>query len=282
LPAVESTHAGPTSADPLIAQEFYHYDGAAAHTTAPVEGDLTRRRVRVNATTLAAENFEYDLYGNRTAAIDPLSNRTEWTFDASLHLYPESETNALGQPRTTTWNFPCGLGAAETDLNGLQTVTTYDVFCRPTLVNRPSTGAFESFAYLNFGNAASQNVRTGRPHPNSGTIYHWQLFDGLGRIWRDQRSGPAAPVILVDRGFDARGNRASETHPFYAGATSYATLFRYDGLKPPDPADQPRRDDQELRARHRYADKRRRLGSACQDDHHRRAWPPVDRRFRRL
>jgi YD repeat-containing protein len=46
-------------------------------------------------------------------------------------------------------------------------------------------------------------------------------------------AGPAlaqGTPIIIDRTFDARGNVASETHPYYAGATPQVTTFRYDGL----------------------------------------------------
>jgi YD repeat-containing protein len=55
----------------------------------------------------------------------------------------------------------------------------------------------------------------------------------LAALFATLAAGPAAAQttpILVDRSFDARGNVASETLPFYSGETSYAKTFRYDTL----------------------------------------------------
>jgi YD repeat-containing protein len=234
LPARSSTHAALTSAGALLERTLFLYDNASAYSTAPVKGDLTKRQVQIDAGgTLASETFEYDTYGNRTAAIDPVNNRSEWTFDTTYNLYPVSEKNALLQTKNATLFFPCGLPATATDLNCIVTTYTYDVFCRETLASRTATGAYTATDYLNFGTPATQSVRTRRPHPGGGggEVYEAQHFDGLGRVWRAEKSGPAVGTpIRVDTAFDNRGNRASETHPYYAGATAYTTSYRYDAL----------------------------------------------------
>jgi Insecticide toxin TcdB middle/N-terminal region/FG-GAP-like repeat/Salmonella virulence plasmid 65kDa B protein len=196
LPGRVSTYAALTSAGALIARVTQAYDGAGAYTTAPVKGDLTKRQTQTNAAgTLATESFEYDTYGNRTAAVGPVNNRTEWTFDPTFHLYPVTEKNALLQTKSMTPGYPCGQNDTETDLNGLLTNYGYDVFCRETLRTRPATGAYTATDYLNFGTAATQNVKTRHPHPNGGgaEVYEARYFDGLGRVWREQRIAVAPP-----------------------------------------------------------------------------------------
>src|SRR5688572_15500347 len=161
-----------------------------------------------------------------------MNNLTSWTYDTSFNLYPATERNALNQTRSFATSFPCGLRSQEIDLNGLQTNSTYDVFCRKIREERPATGFYEATAYLSFGNPAEQRVETSRPHPDGGApVTTSEFFDGLGRIWRNGATGPAAGVFIETlRSFDARGNVASEMLPRYTGAVPLNTSFRYDGL----------------------------------------------------
>ncbi len=110
----------------------------------------------------------HDAFGNRLTARDPMNNLTIWTYDTAFNLYPATERNALNQTRSFTTSFPCGLRSQEIDLNGLQTNSTYDVFCRKIREERPATGFYEATAYLSFGNPAEQRVETSRPHPDGG------------------------------------------------------------------------------------------------------------------
>ena len=60
-------------------------------------------------------------------------------------------------------------------------------------------------------------------------------MDGFGRPWRSTAKGPAAGQdITADTAYNARGNVASQTAPYYAGDPVYTTTkFAYDALDRP-------------------------------------------------
>lgn len=232
-PRQETDYAGLTTSDPMLAQVRYGYDyHTAGSTTPPTLPEVTSTSKRITDSTYnPQENFTYDSFGNLTRRTDPLGHITEWKPDAVFHLHIVEEQNNSGQARTWTWNYPCSRPATENNLNNIQTVFGYDVFCRTTDITRP--GNQQTFVYANFGDPATQRVRYTRPHPNGGStpLYAYKYFDGLGRVWRDMDGAPSVPVpVNVDTSFDARGNKASETLPYYVGDTIYTTTFRYDTL----------------------------------------------------
>lgn len=228
----ETWRAGHTTSDPILTHSLYYFDGEDDNLAPPIRGDLTAQKHFIQPQQYTPlEHFTYDTFGNRTSYRDAVNNLTQWEWDSTYRLYLVKETNAKGQFKTWTRNFHCEQPATETDLNGLVTVFTYDAFCRVTQAARAVTGNTITHTYLDFGNPSTQRVRVSRPHPNGGgnQVHDVQWFDGLGRIWQETKPS-SGPTIIVERAFDARGNKQRETFPYYAGESAYNTAFRYDGM----------------------------------------------------
>src|SRR5262249_31884607 len=65
----------------------------------------------------------------------------------------------------------------------------------------------------------------------SGNQWVRTYFDGLGRTTQVVKKGPATGQdIYVDTTYDARGNVAKQSRPYYQGGTVYNTTTNYDAL----------------------------------------------------
>jgi len=175
--------------------------------------------------------YEYDRWGNRTVVRDERDNPTTTVYDPTYHVYPVKVTNALGQFTTATYrSFVCGKPDETTDLNGLTTAYQYDVFCRPTRTSLPGGGYIRT-VYYPLGKPDSQGSIVYTPSADGGTEqYTRTLLDGFGRPWRVTSKGPAGRDIVSDTAYNARGQVARTSRPYYAGEPALWTLFFYDGL----------------------------------------------------
>ena len=184
----------------------------------------------------------YDTYGNVTVTIDPLGRRSEIDYDTTYNLYPIAARNPLyfaptndnRHQTSTSWDFVCGVPEVVTDLNGNTTTTQYDALCRPIRTDLPD-GGFTITDYVSIGTPTAQYIQTETP-PAGGTGNVWSrtYMDGFGRPYRSTARGPAAGQdITADTAYDARGNVASQTAPYYTGDPVYTTSFDYDALDRP-------------------------------------------------
>ena len=184
----------------------------------------------------------YDTQGNVTVTLDPLGRRSEIDYDTTYNLYPIAARNPLyfapandtRHQTSTSWDFVCGVPEVATDLNGNTTTTQYDALCRPIRTDLPD-GGFAITDYVSIGTPTAQYIQTETP-PAGGTGNVWSrtYMDGFGRPWRSTARGPTAGQdITADTAYDARGNVASQTAPYYTGDPVYTTSFDYDALDRP-------------------------------------------------
>jgi YD repeat-containing protein len=230
--------AGADISAPIIAQTLYNYDGATNWNTPPVKGDLTQQQDLISTTTgaTADTSAEYDAYGNVTASIDPVGNRTTFIYDPTYHLFVTEARDPLyaagdTQHKTkTTWDYVCGLPLQVTDINNLNTSNQYDVLCRPTRTDTPG-GGFVITSYHSIGTPTAQFIQTQTPPADgSGNLWSRSFLDGFGRTYQATAKGPSTAQIEVDTAFTKRVAIASVTAPFYVGDTAQTTSYKYDAL----------------------------------------------------
>ena len=239
LPAVTRTYAGVDDTTGVLkAARYLYYDNAVSYLTAPVDGDPTRQSDWLDTTSGYVNAYaEYDVYGNKTASVDPLGNRTEWIYDSTYHLFVTETRDPLyigGDTRhksTTTWDMVCQRPDVAYDLNLGATDYTYDALCRQTRVDTPG-GGFSITSYNNIGTVATQYVEVQIPAADaSGNLWSRSYLDGFGRTYRSLAKGPAAgQEIEVATAFNSRGQIATQTTPRYLTGTAYTTTFSYDPL----------------------------------------------------
>jgi RHS repeat-associated protein len=176
--------------------------------------------------------------GNPRTITSEIGGVTQITYDGD-GLHPASVTDAAGNLTTTTGHALCSSPTAAVDPNQQQTTTTYDALCRPVRTAGP-LGGFEERSYLNLGDPGAQHTRVESPG-TSGNDFSEQYFDGLGRVYRTRKRGPSAgETIVTERAYDARGNFATMTAPFYENGAPDVTAYSYDAfdrvtlVDPPD------------------------------------------------
>ncbi|HWB74277.1 MAG TPA: RHS repeat-associated core domain-containing protein, partial [Nannocystaceae bacterium] len=235
-PAEAKTFAGVGQDGELLEQTVTYYDGATSWDRAPTVGlPTTTARWLSSPSGFVETRKEYDAWGNVTAEIDAVGARTEHAYDAAHHRFRTATTNALGQTTTSSWDTVCGTIHASVDANGASTTTTYDALCRVAEKLAPG-GDFERHAFVDLGHADRQHELVETPGADGNPQWTRSYFDGQRRTWRTVARGPDANTgdIHVDTTFDARGQVAAITAPYYAVAgavaTTYATKSRYDAL----------------------------------------------------
>ncbi|WP_158596251.1 toxin TcdB middle/N-terminal domain-containing protein [Oleomonas cavernae] len=220
------------SAGTYLAETRYFYDGAGAYSTAPTRGDITREERVLLDSAYPTKLRTYDSYGNVLTATDEVGNVTAFTYDAAYHQFLTRTVNALGHVATGTWAGVCQKPSTSVDVNGLTTTWTYDKLCRPTQVVKPG-GQFTTWAYAGLGTPASQHLRLAGPAPNNsaGDLWSKVYFDGFGRPWQTVVEGAVAGQdVYIRKSYDGRGNVVTETLPYFAGATSQTTTYKFDAL----------------------------------------------------
>ncbi|MBK8458230.1 MAG: hypothetical protein IPL47_14940 [Phyllobacteriaceae bacterium] len=246
LARYDTVLAGATATDPRLALTYYYYDGGP-NEAAPRKGELTSQIEFMNyygpePSRYRTHHFTYDSWGNRLSHVDGAGQRTEWDYDSLYHLYPVAERAprffALGANpadarfvATTVWNAACGVPAAKTDWNGIVHTFQQDAFCRPARYAESAGGYFRNTRFEFEGDPARQAIVVAEPLPNgAGEKISRSFFDGLGRVWREETPGDAAggPTRRVDTVFDARGNIAQKTFPYFSNESAFYTVNSFD------------------------------------------------------
>lgn len=237
-PAAVKVVAGVGTGGTRLSETRTGYDGAA-WDQAPTAGfETTSARWLSTTDAFVGTGKEYDAWGNLTAEIDPVGARTTLGYDPAYHVFQTSETNALSQPVDATWDAGCGTPTRVNDLNKQPTTLTYDPLCRVVETTQPG-GKFERHKWVNVGDPAGQYEQIEKPAADGTSAPQWsrRYVDGLQRPYRTAEKGPDAATgdIYVDTAYNARGQVAAKTAPYYrvagqAQPATYPTTTAYDGL----------------------------------------------------
>jgi RHS repeat-associated protein len=252
LPKSESIFQGignASSGNQMVRQTNYYYDGVTDCSTdsqnqTPTKGNLTRvsRWLNSNPASYTETRMAYDDYGNPRCTRDPNGNITTIGFDDTFKTFPTSSTTptlADGSSLTTTSTY-YGVGTA-TDkgrFGQLKSVydpndpihaiitSEYDVFGRKTKDIQPDN-FWTSTAYNSFGTVGNQNVYV----YNQLGMWSASYFDGLGRTFKERKSGPDNKIIVTETAYDQRGKVSRVSVPYFEGAeTPLYKTFTYDPM----------------------------------------------------
>jgi RHS repeat-associated protein len=233
------------SAAATLRDTVFHYDGAGAPTVAPVAGHATTIRHWLNPGNRWLDTTAtFDSYGQKTAEVDPLGNRTEWDYDSASHQYIVETRNPLWfdgdlrQKTSATWSTRCSAPVTAVDLNTLTTTYEYDQLCRPSRTDWP-TGAFESVTYVGVGDPTTQYIErlryvgAGTPGLPTETVRY--LAAGSAAITLESLFSSAEWTSQTDKrvvlaaGLE-RGNSSSTAAAVSIGPTAWGGNLSFDVL----------------------------------------------------
>lgn len=216
------------------------FDDAASYADMPVRGDPTRLESWDSTTGgFRVTQRHFDAAGNETEKIDAAgrSVRTDW--DPDFARFPWRRCNSIWCERTE-WDLVLGVKTAGTDANGQTTRHQSDALARHWRTDYPDGGCL-LHQYLDWGAASSGRQRTleirctasstqdaqtgGSRHLPTGGLQQVRYFDGMQRIWKEERSGGYERTRSFD-GWTERVTRESLWRS--AGQLSQSTRYLYD------------------------------------------------------
>jgi RHS repeat-associated protein len=180
----------PANADQSVVQQANGYSGGAF----------------TYQTTSAAV---YDSYGRPVTSYDGNGNQTLTAYTMTNGVTTaETDTNALGQATTTTYDPLRGLPVTITDANGITTTLQYDGLGRVTSVweyGRPTSDPANYIYTYTVSNSAPTVVTTQQLNDEGGYITSATLYDALLRERQTQVPTPQGGILISDNYYDSRG-----------------------------------------------------------------------------
>lgn len=171
------------------------YDGASTNSAPPQKGDPTSIEIWDSLTgSYLLTQREFDLTGNEITLRDAEGRTVETEWDGEFRRYPIKQCNAVWCT-SKEWDVVLGVPLTETDQNLVPTIHHYDPLGRIVRTDFADGGCIR-WAYLDIGvqywtNQKVEETRCLR-HTNGETTFglsHSFYFDGLQRIWKEDRSG---------------------------------------------------------------------------------------------
>ncbi len=211
-----------------LSEQRLYYDGATSYTTAPTVGLVTKQEAWLHAPPAAdrwlATTMTYDAYGSVLSATDALSRTTTTAYDAALHTFPVSITNAAGHVQTAVTDARFGITTSATDANNITAQSEYDTFGRLVKAIGPlDTSALPTVTYsYDLGTVPAKVVVERRIQSGQvPTLRALQFVDGLGRVVQTrapaEASGQQVVTGMVD--YDARGQATKQYLPLAAASS---------------------------------------------------------------
>ncbi len=216
----------------LLAQTLLFYDGANDWETSPLAGKPTTTMIWDSSTDgYVTTSSRYDRFGNLVEETNALGVAQKYIIDETYHTYTVATIRPYGLTSSSVYDPVCGKQSSVTDANGVVTTRAYDSLCR-LICTTAANGLFEKRFYEHLGDPNKQHTRIETPGTkDKGSIWTKEYFDGLGTNYRTESRGPRFDRFIVDeKVYDARGNLARTTAPYYSGDEPEWTLARFDAL----------------------------------------------------
>ena len=258
-PKREAIYKGLSVAVPnKLAETFFFYDGTGTGSctgapsgsdTTVTKGKLTKIVRWLDGGTNPISGMEYDpTTGVLLCSRDPLGNKTTLTYDPT-QTFVLTSTNQLGHVTTTVYYgvnlepIPLtgfyGKVKSVTDPNNQTISMTYDALGRKLTTTTPAspTNMMTTVTYptlAEFGQIGTQKITTTTSGGNlPASIVSSVLFDGLGRTFKKESSGPNGTTLVNETQYDVKGQVLRASLPYFKTTESNVGRWRtmtYDAL----------------------------------------------------
>ncbi len=253
FPTSETIYAGLGTTTQLSRTDFL-YDGTGTGCTtmtgdgaSPTKGHVTKITRWLSGGTSPVSRIAYDSYGNILFSCDPNNNKTTLSYDTATVTFPLTSTNQLGHVTTTVYYGVNGepistatgfYGAVKsvTDPNGKVVNHEYDALGRKTKTTAPD-GLMTQVTYptlAEFGVIGTQKLTTSSSGASlPAALTSSAFFDGLGRTFKKESSGPNGTTLVTETQYDGKGQVFRTSLPYYKTTESVTNRWRtmtYDAL----------------------------------------------------
>jgi RHS repeat-associated protein len=231
---------------------FVYDENGALRSTTEDHGDGSSYTYTI--TTRASTGAVTGAIEWATDAWSSLADSKSWSFEPDDYgLYTVATTNPYRQVSATRFDYASGQPVQTQDVDGIQTLASYDAFGRLASETVRGAETTVSYAWLNaaWGNAhhitvpvpgnptgvsvvevnASYIVRETTLRNGVPEITGETWFDPAGRVVRTAQLGPLGNMVWTERVYDSRGRLTVQTRPHVGPrATQGAIVFTYDSL----------------------------------------------------
>lgn len=236
----------------------YGYDGTSLTGDANiVQHDNTNyggAGARGNVTTVArcatpgscgwlTTTYYYDVAGNTVQEVDANGHATSYGYGDSYsdgvnrntYAHVTAKTNGLGQIARWQWDYSTGKVATATDLNGVNTVYSYnDALDRLTQARRAAgLSSFETQTNVTYTSPTDVNVYHDQSAAGDKLLRMETLYDGFGREVETNEYESSTSYIATTKTYDALGRVAAAQNPSRIAQNdglNYTTTYQYDAL----------------------------------------------------
>lgn len=205
-------------------------------------GNISKSETLLENNNYTIESFEYNDIGQVVSSIDPMGNKSIYTYDLTKR-FQASTTNALNQIFSTTFNDFLGLPLETINPNNYKERFEYDGLGRLikrniSVADGSSLVTVEENEYHTESIPQSQ-TRTIYPHPGTAGRKSITYFDGLGRNIQAKQLTETGKWVATDLEYDLLGRQSITSLPYetnnndFSSITNQAALlikYEYDAL----------------------------------------------------
>lgn len=183
-------------------------------------------------------NYTYDSFGNPITITDASGATSTIGYDAIIHSFPVTKTNALGHQEITNYDFNSGLEISKTDPNGGITSKSYDVFGRLISVTYPGNQSWnESYEYANTAKFDLTNLsntqsvtKTIRDTTSGIETKVTEYSDPLGNVLRTVSDTAVSGIsLIIDSLYNYQtGLLFKKSNPYFSNTSPFWTEYKYE------------------------------------------------------
>lgn len=217
--------SGTTESKWVVREDFFEWS--------PTSRLLLKQRSQPNDPVGLEETFEYDRFGNivlnRQSAIASNETRRRTMIYDSNGLNMIAVNNSLQQQKTYVYDAADNL-VRHVDLNGQETLYTYDAFSRKIRVDFAEQTTIWSYEW-DLGQTALPNSVYRVRSTIDGTIEQTVFYDALNRQIRKVKHGFSGEPICEDSEYNRMGSLVKKSLPYKAGREPPRYIkFEYDSM----------------------------------------------------
>jgi RHS repeat-associated protein len=195
---------------------------------------LTKETMEPGNTVLGFyKSYKHDAFGNivsTTVVGNGNSRRDSSVYDAKGRFVIENY-NSLGHKSSQTYDQRYGTILTQTDANSLTATSSYDSFGRPVvLTGADGSKSVVAYRWCNSMDGAPSGSLWLKYTEASGSPPAKVYYDKLGREMRKEVVGFDGRSIYADVVYNALGQVAKQSNPYFKGETATWTQFTYDEI----------------------------------------------------